>query len=85
MSFVNVSIDWGPGVQVGGVGGNLLYDIYVCFKAVVSPTKLFSPREQGYNFQRLFMILACVAFPAKVVCWTSVGIWCPDILKIYFI
>ena len=47
MSFVNVSIDWTPGVQVGGVGRNLLYDIYVCFKAVASPAKLFSPREQG--------------------------------------
>ena len=85
MNFVNVSIDWGPGVKVGGVGGNLLYDIYVCFEAFASPTKLFSAREQGHNFQRLFMMVACVVFPAKVVCWTSVGIWCPDILKIYFI
>ena len=84
MSFVNVSIDWGPGVEVGGVGETCCMT-FMHFKAVASPTKLFSPREQGHNFQRLFMMVACVAFPAKVVCWTSVRIWCPDILKIYFI
>ena len=65
MSFVNVSIDWGPVVEVGGVGGNLLYDIYVCFEAVASPAKLFSPREQGHNFQRLFMMVACVFFSCQ--------------------
>ena len=34
------------------------------------------------------MMVACVAFPAEVVCWTSARIWCPDILKInsiYFV
>ena len=63
----------------------MLYDFHVCFEAVASPTKLFSPREQGHNFQRLFMMVACVAFPAEMVSWTPVRIWCPGILKIYFI
>ena len=83
MSFVNVSIGWGSGVEVDGVWGDLLYDFYVCFKAVASPAKLFF--TQRVSFQRPFMMVACVAFPAKVVCWTSARIWCPDILKIYFI
>ena len=59
---------------------------FMCvLRLLPAPQNCFQSREQGRNFQRFLMMVSCVAFPAKVFCWTSVGIWCPDILKIYFI
>ena len=63
----------------------MLYYFCTCFRAVASPTKLSCTQSTRVNFQRLFMMVACVVFPVEVVCWTSVRILCPDILKIYFI
>ena len=50
----------------------MLYDFCTCLEAVASPTKLFFTQRTRVNFQRLFMMVACVAFPAEVVSWTSV-------------
>ena len=50
------------------VGKNLLFDIYWYFKAVASPTKLFHPKINGYNFQIAFHDLGSVTFPGDLVC-----------------
>ena len=63
----------------------MLSDSCTCLEAVASPTKWFFTQRTRVNFRRLFMMVACVGFCAKVVSWTTVRIWCPGILKIYFI
>ena len=51
-------------VQVGeGVGKKVLYDSE-CFRALASPTKLY-PKTKGYNFQKLFMVVAVPLFLSK--------------------
>ena len=66
----------------------MLSDSCTCLEAVASPSKLFFTQRTRVDFQRLFMMVACVAFAAEMVSWTSVRIWCPGILKInsiYFV
>ena len=45
----------------------MLSDSCMCLEAVASPAKLFFTQRTRVNFQKLFMMVACVAFPAEVV------------------
>ena len=40
------------------------HDFCACFRAVASPTKLY-PKTKGYNFQKLFMVVAVLLFLSK--------------------
>ena len=40
------------------------HDFCACFRAVASPTKLY-PKTKGYNFQKLFTVVAVLLFLSR--------------------
>ena len=51
MSFVNVSIDWGPGVQEGGVGETCCMTFMCVLRLLPAPQNFFHPENEGITFK----------------------------------
>ena len=67
---------------MGGVGEPCCITFVHVLELLPALQNCLAPREQGLI---TFHDGGCAAFPAYMVCLTSVRIWCPGILKIYFI
>ena len=51
MSFVNVSLDCGPGVEVGGVGEISCMTFMCVLRLLPAPQNYFHPENKGITFK----------------------------------